>query len=521
MIESVLLQTTRGDASQQTISENAPMRLAALISDPCAFPVLSAIREIQELELVAVWSATSQLASQVQGEFSSDLLPAQLLVHWDTLLQCELDGVVVAGTSEEVLSAARQLFQRGVRLLVVAESEGGPAKIFEFMPLWQEFPERVSPLFGSGVQVASQLLKRELDSHSDACWRVDFERTLTADSLRPEGLTQQVADQVLLLDLKWLCDLLGHPDHVQMQRSETGGVAVEYVARLGRRGVFEVHWKLRTHPGPTDWRLTLKGQQRDVVARCEENRLSTEFSPAATSTWLNDQRAGGDASEILCLLKADVRVADLVQQLRQWIAGLDQSSNWSEVLRYGEIGAAARRSLLRRRTIDVHFEEASERNQFKSQMAALGCGALLWTMFGMVFLFSFAGLLDPRDREYRQAVAAGFIMSPGDFQVGTQELTEAGKGRLGTITKSWSSTTPVLVVEAQGDPGSELNQLRRSTVLRSLEDVQVRDGAQRTELRPVQGRWFEQMMRVGWVIVFLPLGITLLLQLLIVVTRRS
>ena len=49
-----------------------------------------------------------------------------------------------------------------------------------------------------------------------------------------------------------------------------------------------------------------------------------------------------------------------------------------------ELAEAVKKSLKRRRTVDVHFDTGSERGVFKSQMTAMGCGVLTFMMFGMV-----------------------------------------------------------------------------------------------------------------------------------------
>ncbi len=49
-----------------------------------------------------------------------------------------------------------------------------------------------------------------------------------------------------------------------------------------------------------------------------------------------------------------------------------------------EMADAVGKSLRRRRTVDVYFDSGSERGVFKSQMTAIGCGVLTWTLLGMM-----------------------------------------------------------------------------------------------------------------------------------------
>ena len=63
----------------------------------------------------------------------------------------------------------------------------------------------------------------------------------------------------------------------------------------------------------------------------------------------------------------------------------DDCSKWMESFSISlELAEAVKKSLRRRRTVDVHFDSGSERGVFKSQMTAMGCGVLTFMLFGMV-----------------------------------------------------------------------------------------------------------------------------------------
>ncbi|MFO1001115.1 MAG: hypothetical protein U0936_12290 [Planctomycetaceae bacterium] len=70
----------------------------------------------------------------------------------------------------------------------------------------------------------------------------------------------------------------------------------------------------------------------------------------------------------------------------QWLCqNRDACSKWMESFSVSlELAEAVKKSLRRRRTVDVHFDSGSERGVFKSQMTAMGCGVLMFMMFGMV-----------------------------------------------------------------------------------------------------------------------------------------
>ena len=63
----------------------------------------------------------------------------------------------------------------------------------------------------------------------------------------------------------------------------------------------------------------------------------------------------------------------------------DGCDKWMESFSVSlELAEAVKKSMRRRRTVDVHFDSGSERGVFKSQMTAMGCGVLTFMMFGMV-----------------------------------------------------------------------------------------------------------------------------------------
>ena len=71
----------------------------------------------------------------------------------------------------------------------------------------------------------------------------------------------------------------------------------------------------------------------------------------------------------------------------------DDCSKWMESFSISlELAEAVKKSLRRRRTVDVHFDSGSERGVFKSQMTAMGCGVLTFMLFGMVVYLVIAQL---------------------------------------------------------------------------------------------------------------------------------
>jgi hypothetical protein len=95
-------------------------------------------------------------------------------------------------------------------------------------------------------------------------------------------------------------------------------------------------------------------------------------------------------------------------------------ATWDDLLRGVELQAVVHESIRRRRTVDVLFERPSERGQFKSKMAAAGCGLLLWTPLAMVLYLVVAATL-PLSR-FAQLLLVLAVFAPLGLFLGLQSL---------------------------------------------------------------------------------------------------
>lgn len=484
------------------------MRLALLISDPLPLPVFQALRTLPEFSELLCWTADDGLRPRLREEFPS----ARFVDRWDALLTEPLDAVLICGVTNELQTAARHLAQRGLQLLVLIEATTGPARLFDFMTVWQEHPQLLIPVYLSGVEQAADFAFHQFQQQDcGTLWKLEFRRVMSSNGAENPLCSPERIDRTLLQDLHWICRHTGLPQHVTMQVSGPAGDPAEIIVLLGGAETPEVRWTLTSHlQEPEHWSLELRGSAGVVSLASSDPVTPEKERPAGT---LSTKRSVDDG-----------RTADLLRQLQQadQPAATDPATAtaWLELIQLAEIGAVARRSLLRRRTLDAHFGEASERSQFKSQMTALGCGALLWTMFGMISLLVLGGLADPRDREYRQSAAAGFVFQQELFEHGHRTLTPVGHDRIRALAAQWSETTPVLIVEESSQVDTDVNRSREEAVVKELAVAGVQNPEQRLVLRPLRGEWFEIAMRAGWVLVFAPLAIVLLLQLLILASRE-
>jgi hypothetical protein len=179
------------------------------------------------------------------------------------------------------------------------------------------------------------------------------------------------------------------------------------------------------------------------------------------------------------------------------------------------------RSLKRRRTIDLHFESTSERSQFKTQMTAIGCGVLTWSLLGTCLGLVIGSVLDPRDGAERRAAAAGTIVWSSDFIAGGVEPRLESVERLASQVATDGAESIVLIERSDDGGSSALDSDRLQAVTNALKSRSGGKLIPQVEVRPLSGEWFRRGMLVIWCVTFAPLAVFLALQVLISLTRSA
>ena len=349
------------------------MNFALLGDDPAALPLLRAIAGSSEHRL-----ARAALAGPMERAVRELIPEAELHSDWARLLlDRELNSVIVCGTNAGVLEGARHIAAAGTALMLLPQAGQGSTFAYELalvrddtgVLLFPVFPRRVHPL-------RVRLRERIEAGRFGRILHLQMEREhRPARDRGTATMSFAESDHALLLDADLLRDVGGDYDQVTALRSgETPvGIALTTVTLAGP-GLPEALWRLRPAAGEPKWRLTLTGERGTAVlsggGELSEVRLET-----------------GDENHVSEPGAAVFDVGDeLLRQFEQAAGGAAFRPDWSDLTRAFEIVDASHRSVRRRRTIDLHFEETSERNQFKSHMAALGCGLLMLTLLGVVVL---------------------------------------------------------------------------------------------------------------------------------------
>lgn len=405
---------------------------------------------------------------------------------------------------------------------LVPEAHLGSDVVYRLIPLDEEYPDRLRAVWPLRLSPAVKELKQLLESPEfGQTLHLQMERVLAAGA----RLSVSDIETAWLQDADLLRSLCGG-EYRQVTAIHSGvsdqGVSTASVSLAGE-GVPDAMWALRT--GPT--------------ARCE--LTVTTVAGAAVLAW---GESGPPTLTVNC------KEVSLSRRIRQSSAehGEPPASSgtltpspsplpslgagrggqeapllpegvtpWADAVRAFDLLDAARRSLKRRRTVELQFESTSERSQFKTHMTTIGCGLLLFTMFGLIGLLFAGRMLDPRDAQQKQSEVAGFVLRESDFE--GAELNSFGRETVSEIIDSYERRNATILVE--GLEADEKAQLRRGTVVKTLMDAQLPAAETRTLLRPLQGQWFKRMMIAAWVLLFLPLGIFLGFQLLLTVTPED
>ncbi len=344
------------------------MNFGLLCDDPAAAPLLAAMQNhpVHRVTLVVLVSPHADaLAAAVAG--------AQCVERWEELLTSSVvDAVIVGGTAPDVWDGARQLASAGIPLLVFPNLAAGDTVLYELSLIRDDRQVVLFPAWTHRFEAAVQQLSADWQAGiRPQISYLEWERGIVCEE--SGVLTDRVIDDLLLRDADLLRCLCGEVDQVTSLRlGETAQGTAMQTVKLSGRQFPETTWSIKP--------------SSEVVSRIQ---FQTSAGPiqldwdAARQTWhRRGQAKEPEGSSELQLLETFART----------VSRGEKSVDWNDVLKAMEIVDAARRSLVRRRTIDLHHELLSERAIFKTQMAAMGCGVLLLTLALMLGYLGLAGV---------------------------------------------------------------------------------------------------------------------------------
>lgn len=425
------------------------------------------------------------------------------LRDWQQLLVAPgAEAGIVCGHDEDAREAAWQIAVMGLHLIVYPDARQTASFAYRLWPLAVDGSSVLMPVSVYRLDPQWRELRERLQQGRLGRLRdIEFSRREPADA---SGIVDDEAvSRHLLHDadlLRWLCGEFSRVTSLQTGRA-AGGVASQSVTLAGD-GCPEATWSMKAAAGEPHWRLTISAQTQTEIHSSDRHPQSED--DVATTVHLAEACQG-------------IEILREFERLHAEGAG---GREWIELVRDFDVLDATRRSIRRRRTVEIGSDEFSEQGQFKSKMSAAGCGALLYTMVALVFVLLAGALLDPRDAAQKRSQTADFVLGAEDFQSDTTALTQAGKLHLEDIRARLWQTTAEIIIDPEG-ASAEVTDGRRATVLEEISNPADPIDASRVVVRELEGRWFQRGMLIAWVLVFLPGGVILLLQGLLLVARPA
>lgn len=279
----------------------------------------------------------------------------------EAVVDPDSEAVIVAlENSEETLRISRAASQSGKHIVVIPPPDCSPAFSFELHLILDESSHSIISL--TDRWLLPDLAPEEHQLALDRTNVLQIALELPVSDCSAESLTSQILGG---LDVIGACGF----HYTQI-------TAMESWARDGK--LLSLFITLNSQPGSEQVE-----PPATLILKPSETVQSAEVG-------LRINRSDGTQTQM-----AIVRTANLLPRINSLCRHREMCSRWmesfSETL---ELSEAVKKSLKRRRTVDVHFDSGSERGVFKSQMTAIGCGVLTFMMFGMVAFLVVAQVVD-------------------------------------------------------------------------------------------------------------------------------
>jgi len=421
------------------------------------------------------------------------------------ILACpEIDVLVLATSAAEALSAAERLSEK-TSLIVVPDRGQGSAFAYSLVLHDQDGRTVLMPAFSARFDSRLRTLRETL--RSGVLGRFVSARFERVSAAGPSGgdmlFPAEEAERAILADVDALRFLLGEFNKVSAVPAGAGGGLASLTITFGSAAGQDVLWTFR-RGDRSGAELEIHLEQGTCIVRwgaegVAEVRIQSETLAAPSPPEVADR---------------------VLAEFRQAHASpaASREATWTDYVRAMDLVDAVARSMRRRRTIDLHLEETSERNQFKTQMTAIGCAVAGLTLMGFFALLTVGAMLDPRDAQQRVAEGAGLVLHQGGNS--RSDLDDSQLRELERIRANYRVSPTAILVEGMSSEDAAAES-RRKAVVADLLKAGYSDAETRVVIRPLRGQWFERGLAAGWILLFAPLGAFLLLQVLLGITRSG
>lgn len=359
------------------------MKISVLGHDVGALQIIEEIHHSVEHQLSACW---------LEGPLADEVSRRAILVRRESsaenaMLANDVDVVLIAlDDTEEIMRLCRAAVQADRHVMLTIPAEASTAFSFELHLIHDESARCIIPLSGR--------LRLRQGEQSE-------------DSVSPSSLLQL---QMNFVDVpgeatalrRFQIDALDCPGtfglrYTQMTAIEAIGPDGRPLSRLLTLGASQAS-EQHLPPATINFRMAgnpLPSGPSERSPSEEGALLATRNANADRSALTRGANPAGTLSSTgtLTLVMSDGRqeiwrmdpAASILPEIVRLTGDRGACDRWlDDFSATMELQDAVDKSLRRRRTVDVYFDSGSERGVFKSQMAAMGCGVLMWMIFGMI-----------------------------------------------------------------------------------------------------------------------------------------
>lgn len=273
------------------------------------------------------------------------------------LAQKDLDWAIVADDLPHRETLLKRALQSELNVAVVHPPDLEPDIAYEALLILQDTRKQLVPLLPDRTAPALVRLGQHLQEQMPGPWRqVELEVAFSP----PENW----ADHPLLTLWEPLRFLAGEIQDLTVLNPEADALRLDlplvFTGRFSRGGLFQV--MLAPKDGlATGYRLTVRGERGEVKLH-------------APAGWF------GEATMETAQGKEVIACSSRKAALGHQIDAESPPVTWTEATRCLELFDAAKRCVKRKRLVVLDYEAVGEVGNFKSTMAALGCGTLILIM---------------------------------------------------------------------------------------------------------------------------------------------
>ena len=300
---------------------------------------------------------------------------------WERLLDRDLADIILVGygrVEDRRADQLRMFIQAGVPTLSIHPVFHSMLTYFELDMVREETkclmqhytPGAYHPLLRQLRQMVTDTEELGLAGKLGPIEQVVFERTMT--DRRKEKVYPQ-----LVQDLDLVSRVVGNINRVAtLKVSDVDAAYGNLSVQMSTSADLAVRWSVSSPASKPSGRITLVGRDGQATVQMPEDltawsleRVGQDGRTTVDPT-PNDWDDAADA--IRRIVSAVENQADIESQ--QSSRG---ESTWQAAARTVEVADAIERSMLKGRTIELHFEQFSEQSTFKGLMTSLGCGLLI------------------------------------------------------------------------------------------------------------------------------------------------